>query len=785
MPRRGVDVDAVDLGTVQHGGQAAPDGTRSAAEVDHDRSRPGDECRGLPHQQLGPRRGTNTPGPTAIRSPQNSTQPRTCSSGTPPTRRSTSAASSAGVPAASTSSRASSSAKTQPAARSRATTLVQLPGWPNGRGFGTDSVYPRSPKRLRKLPISSMIMLLTGNSDICRRNRRMEDRRHGPLQEQPARHRVQPLRGLRPPGAARHRPPFDELDADTARSILAEVERLASNELAASLLDSDRNPPVFDPATGTVTMPESFKKSFHAYMDAEWWRLDLPGRARRHRRPPSACSGPSPSWSSAPTRPCTCTPPARASPTSIYRLGTEEQRKVAEQMVENHWGATMVLTEPDAGSDVGAGRTKATQQADGTWHIEGVKRFITTAEHDMAENIVHLVLARPEGAGPGTKGLSLFIVPKFHFDWETGELGERNGVQRHQRRAQDGPQGLDHVRADVRRARARRRLARRRGARRHRADVQGHRVRPHDGRHQGDRDAVDRLPQRARLRQDARAGPRPHADDRQDGAARDDHPPPRRPPHADDAEGVRRGPARAGALHGLDPGPDRASPSPPVRDEATSTTSPYALNDLLLPIVKGFGSEKSYELLGAQSLQTFGGSGYLQDYPLEQYIRDAKIDTLYEGTTAIQGMDLFFRKIVRDKGQALAKLLTEIQEFAKGDAGNGALRAERDLLAGPGGRPGHRRHDGRLADRVGRGRHQRLQGRAEHHPAADRLRRPGDRRGCCCARPRSPWRRWTPAPPAGTRRSTRARSPRRRSSPARPCRCSPRTGRSPRRWTTR
>jgi hypothetical protein len=113
-------------------------------------------------------------------------------------------------------------------------------------------------------------------------------------------------------------------------------------------------------------------------------------------------------------------------------------------------------------------------------------------------------------------------------------------------------------------------------------------------------------------------------------------------------------------------------------EEATKAL--HAFNDLLLPIVKGYGSEKSYEQL-AQSLQTFGGSGYLQEYPVEQYIRDAKIDTLYEGTTAIQGMDFFFRKIVRDKGQALTKLMTDIQEFAKGDEGNGALRAERDLLA--------------------------------------------------------------------------------------------------------
>ena len=92
----------------------------------------------------------------------------------------------------------------------------------------------------------------------------------------------------------------------------------------------------------------------------------------------------------------------------------------------------MVLTEPDAGSDVGAGRTKAFDNGDGTWRIEGVKRFITSAEHDMADNIVHLVLARPVGVegvgGPGTKGLSLFVVPKYHVDLETGELGARNGV---------------------------------------------------------------------------------------------------------------------------------------------------------------------------------------------------------------------------------------------------------------------------------------------------------------------------------------------------------------------
>ena len=126
--------------------------------------------------------------------------------------------------------------------------------------------------------------------------------------------------------------------------------------------------------------------------------------ARRHRRTPQPAVGRGRARARLQPRPCTCTPPGASFAHVVYRLGTEEQRKVAERMVEGRWGATMVLTEPDAGSDVGAGRTKAIQQADGTWHIEGVKRFITSAEHDMAENIVHLVLARPEGAGRRHQG---------------------------------------------------------------------------------------------------------------------------------------------------------------------------------------------------------------------------------------------------------------------------------------------------------------------------------------------------------------------------------------------
>ena len=106
-----------------------------------------------------------------------------------------------------------------------------------------------------------------------------------------------------------------------------------------------------------------------------------------------------------------------------------------------------------------------------------------------------------------------------------------------------------------------------------------------------------------------------------------------------------------------------------------------AVNDLLLPVVKGYGSERAWVVLGTESLQTLGGSGFLEDYPIAQYVRDSKIDTLYEGTTAIQGLDLFFRKIVKDRGRALEVVCDEAAAFVASEAGNGRLKVERRLLA--------------------------------------------------------------------------------------------------------
>ncbi len=204
--------------------------------------------------------------------------------------------------------------------------------------------------------------------------------------------------------------PYSELDEQTARGILHEVTKLATGPVADSFAEADRNPPVFDPATGSVRMPEAFSKSYRAFLDAEWYRLELPPELG------GTCTPRSIAWSVAElilgANPAVWMYSSGASFShALWRMGTPAQQRFAERAIERKWTATMALTEPDAGSDVGAGRAKAIQQPDGTWHIEGVKRFITGAEHDMAENIFHLVLARPEGPARGPRACRCSSCP--------------------------------------------------------------------------------------------------------------------------------------------------------------------------------------------------------------------------------------------------------------------------------------------------------------------------------------------------------------------------------------
>ncbi len=478
--------------------------------------------------------------------------------------------------------------------------------------------------------------------------------------------------------------PFADIDTDTARSILGEVDRMARGELGDSFTDSDRNPPVFDPETHTAPVPASFKKSYEAWMAAEYWRLGTMAELGGTLAPSSLnwamgelVLGANPAiWMYG------------AGPMFagvVYRNGNERDKKIAQLMVDKKWVTTMVLTEPDAGSDVGAGRTRATANQDGTWNIEGVKRFITSAESDLSDNVIHMVLARPvgvEGAGgPGTKGLSLFIVPKFHFDVETGELGERNGAYvtnvEHKMGIKvsntcevtfgdpgvgGGEPAVGYLLGEV-----------------------------HDGIAQ-----MFQVIENARMMVGSKAiatlsagylTALDYAKTRVQGsdlskAADKTAPRVTITHHPDVRRSLMVQKSFTEAMRSLvlytASWQDRVQVA-----EHNGETDELAMrvNDLLLPIVKGYGSERSWVLLGTESLQTLGGSGFLTEYPIEQYVRDAKIDTLYEGTTAIQGQDFFFRKIVKDQAKALGHVAAEIDGFVKSEAGNGRLKVERELLA--------------------------------------------------------------------------------------------------------
>ncbi|WP_370932972.1 acyl-CoA dehydrogenase [Amycolatopsis sp. cg13] len=469
-----------------------------------------------------------------------------------------------------------------------------------------------------------------------------------------------------------------ESDEETARGVLSELNKLATGPLAESYADADRNPPVYDPKTFSVTIPESFKKSYKALMDGEWWRLGLTNDLGGFGLPPTV------QWAAAELILGANAPLFMylAGPNFamiVDKNGTEEQKHWAQLMIDRGWGATMVLTEPDAGSDVGAGRTKAVKQEDGSWHIDGVKRFITSAENDMVENIMHLVLARPEGPGietkPGTKGLSLFLVPKFHFDSKTGELGERNGAY---------VTNIEHKMGIKVSTTCELTFGQ------HGTPAKGWLLgEVHDGIAQ-----MFQVIEYARMMVGTKAiatlstgylNALEYAKERVQGADLPNmlnkaaprvtithHPDVRRSLMLQKAyaEGLR-------AIY-LYTASFQDQLWTGEGDEAALKLA-HGVNDLLLPIVKGVGSERATEQL-VQSLQTLGGSGFLQDYPIEQYIRDAKIDSLYEGTTAIQSLDFFFRKIVRDKGQSLAFVAGEITKFIESEAGNGRLKNERALL---------------------------------------------------------------------------------------------------------
>jgi hypothetical protein len=446
---------------------------------------------------------------------------------------------------------------------------------------------------------------------------------------------------------------------------LREVERLSTQEFGASFVEADREEPVL--VDGEIVLPDGVKKSLDSLFDGGWHLLGVDQDLGGYGAPDSL------RWAAGEmfvgSNPAVFLFASGALMARVIRaVGTPEQIATwAVPMVERKWGATMALTEPDAGSDVGAGTTKAVHVDGDTYNLEGVKRFITSGENDYFENIVHLVLARREGGEPGTKGLSMFIVPKYLLN-DDGSIGERNGIVATGLEHKMGIKGsttcelslgadkpcVGYLVGDVHE-----------GIRQMFLVIEDARmligVKSAATLSTGYLNALDYAKERVQsadlTRASDKTAPRVeiirHPDVRRMLMLQKSY-----------AEGLRALWMYAGWTLDkmrLEPGDGYWAD----------------LNDLLLPMVKGYSSEKAYELL-AQSLQVFGGSGFTKDYPMEQYIRDAKIDTLYEGTTAIQALDLFFRKIARDQGRTVMKFAEGILEYVKG--GSDEFATERQAL---------------------------------------------------------------------------------------------------------
>lgn len=455
------------------------------------------------------------------------------------------------------------------------------------------------------------------------------------------------------------KPPFDMMDEATARASIEGFLEVMQATWAPTFAAGDREPPTFD-GEGNVKLPAGFVKALDAHYDGGWNKLELPEHLGGYGAPPSV------QWAAfeamAGANPAIC----------FYVLGNfmvkiidahgtpAQKQRYVQNMLDGRWGGTMVLTEPGAGSDVGAGTTKARHVAGDEYLLEGVKRFITNGDFDHPKNIVHMVLARPEGAGPGTKGLSLFIVPKFWVEPD-GSIGARNGAVVTKVEHKMGLKGSVTCELTLGDGAPCRGLLL---GEVHRGIAQMFHVIEYARMAVGTKSmatmstAYLNALEYTRVRKQG-----PDLAQAQDKAAPRveiiRHPDVRRMLMQQKAfaEGLRA--MILWTAHVQDRVELAGGHGKP---EAMAAE---ALNDLMLPLIKGYGSEKVYDLL-AVSLQCFGGSGYCEDYPIEQYIRDQKIDSLYEGTTHIQALDLFFRKIGRDRGATLQALLGQIQATVGG-----------------------------------------------------------------------------------------------------------------------
>ena len=443
-------------------------------------------------------------------------------------------------------------------------------------------------------------------------------------------------------------PAFADAGFDTAQAVLEECAKFNEGVLAPLNWAGDINPSSFK--NGVVTTTPGFKEAFKQYAEGGWQALQHPTEYGGQGLPKTIGAACGEMLNSANMSFALCPLLSDGAIEALLTAGSDELKATyLEKLVSGQWTGTMNLTEPQAGSDLAAVRSRAEPQADGTYKVFGTKIYITYGEHDMAENIVHLVLARVAGAPEGVKGISLFVVPKFMVD-EEGSLGARNDVHcvsiEHKLGIKASPtavlqygdnggavgylvgqenRGLEYMFIMMNSAR-------------YAVGVQGIAV-------------AEMAYQKAVSFAKDRVQSRPVDGSIKASAPIIHHPDVKRMLMTMRAytEGCRAMASGAAAAYDA----SHHHPDTDVRKQN------LAFYEFMVPLVKGYSTEMSLEVT-SMGVQVHGGMGFIEETGAAQYYRDAKILTIYEGTTAIQANDLIGRKTMRDGGQTAKAIAAQI-----------------------------------------------------------------------------------------------------------------------------
>jgi len=453
-------------------------------------------------------------------------------------------------------------------------------------------------------------------------------------------------------------PSFEDAGLETAQAVLEECAKLNESVLVPLNWEGDKNPS-FHNGSGVTTTP-GFKEAYAQFIEGGWQSLQHPTEFGGQGLPKTIGAACGEMLNSANMSFALCPMLTDGAIEALLTAGSDELKATyLEKLISGQWTGTMNLTEPQAGSDLAAVRTRAEPQADGTYKVFGTKIYITYGEHDMAENIVHLVLARVQGAPEGVKGISLFVVPKFMVN-KDGSLGTRNDVHcvsiEHKMGIKASPtavlqygdgtagsiadstgpgavgflvgqenRGLEYMFIMM-------------NAARYAVGVQGVSI-------------AERAYQKAVAFSRDRVQSRPVDGSMKTSAPIIHHPDVRRMLMTMRAytEGCRAMATVAAAAY------DASHHHP----DADTRKDNLAFYEFLVPLVKGFSTEMSLEVTSL-GVQVHGGMGFIEETGAAQYYRDAKILTIYEGTTAIQANDLIGRKTGRDGGQTAKGIAAQV-----------------------------------------------------------------------------------------------------------------------------